>query len=353
MIYFIQRADEQITFGLTSDVEETKTRLSRQYGGLQVLGVMAGAEHEYEELIKKFATFKVFGTEEWYLSVTELHDFIDENATLEVTAVKPSARYKTSDYTPIKQQALSDALRQQINMIVHFTKSWQGVEPYLYLDLNAGPGISQDLQPGSPIIFDRIANDYMREWDNFRFHGYLYEPDVLTFANLKNTLGSNTRFTLFQESHEILLEQLKQPQRHFASTKPKGTYGTVYADPSNAALPWHLLEKLNQVYPRVDIMINIACASYKRTIASIGYQTLAQRLPRIKEHWIVRKPYGHHQWSILIGTNWKRYPSWKSKGFYPWNDGDIGTSIFEKLVYTPEQLQQKRQLPLWSPSDFE
>lgn len=350
MIYFVQRKkDDAIYMATTTDLQRELSRLQYKYGEIDLLGVMPGDDTVLHDLWQRHGIYKLEGEDEWLICNPDVLDFIYRSATLEDDShVKASARYRTSDYTPIKQQALRDALDQQINLIVNITKTWDRPKPYLYFDLNAGPGITEKGQPGSPVIFQRIAEKYSREWSNFRYQATLYEADLHIYKRLVEVLGQDHHFEIKNSDHESLRERLETDAKMIIGKKRDWVFGAVYADPSNAVLPWELLERLNEVYPRIDVMINIACASYKRTIATIGYQTLAERLPRIKKHWIVRKPFGKHQWSILIGSNWTNYPAWREKNFYPWDDNDVGSSIFEKLVYTPEQVQKRYQpqLPL-------
>lgn len=348
MIYFAQRnKDDYITLDETKNLQQDLARLKSEFGNVDLLGVMPGDSQLIEELWLRFSVFKAEVEDVWLIPHPELLDYINAVATTDDSSIKSSARYKSSPYTPIKQQALEAALRHQINLVVHITKKFNNYRhPYLYFDLNAGPGITEERQLGSPLIFKRIAEEYLREWRNFRFEGMLYEADRQTYLKLKSELKDDPRFIIEQSDHKSLNDWLIQ-RRTIPFNQRKWVFGAVYADPSNATLPWELLEEMNDVYPRVDVMINIACASYKRTISMAGYQTLADRLPKIKDHWIVRRPFGKHQWSILIGSNWPDYPAWNEKEFYPWNDKGIGTDIFEKLVLTPEQIRAKYQPKLF------
>jgi len=344
MIYFIQRdSDECITIGSSENVQEVIFSLQAKVGKVKLLGIQSGNETDVLRLQQRFQKDRLENNNDWFIDTTELEDYIDETASSpDDSGIDSSTKYKSSDYTPRKQQSLLNALEQQINLVVHITEKWTGVKPYLYFDLNAGPGITQDNQPGSPIIFQRVANEYAQKWQKFRFEGTLYEADLQTYSELLKNIGTDARFNVSHASHIALAEELDKRAK-LPEKERKWVYGTIYADPSNADLPWDILERANEVYPRIDVMINIACASYKRTIASVGYKTLAERLPRIKDHWLVRKPYGRFQWSILIGTNWTQYPAWEKKFFYPWNDNGIGSAIFEKLVYTQGQIKKLTQ----------
>ncbi len=345
MIYFIQReSDECITIGNATNLQNTYTQLQSKFGNVKILGVQPGGEIEILTLYERFQHLRYENDTTWFIESTELLDYIDETAAVyEDRSIDSSAQYKSSEYTPIKQQSLFNALNQQINLVVHITDKWDRVRPYLYFDLNAGPGITPDNHPGSPTIFRRVANAYAQNWPKFRFEARLYEADLQTYSKLVQNIGTDSRFTVIPDSHNALVAELDK-RAELPENERKWVYGAIYADPSNADLPWALLAQANRIYPRVDVMINIACASYKRTIATAGYQTLAERLPHIKKQWLVRKPYGKHQWSILIGTNWPDYPAWEKKDFYRWNDNNIGQEIFDKLVLTPKQRRKRDQL---------
>lgn len=344
MIYFIQRSsDDFIIFGHTDNIQETLFNLSVDINNeSKLIGLIPDSVYSSTEIKQKFTKLELDNNLNlWIKPSNEIFEFLDEVATLDED-LKPSEQYKASEYTPIKQQALEAALTQQIDLVVTITGKWQNPKTYLYFDLNAGPGVTDTGHVGSPLVFRRIANEFSSIYPYFKYKARLYEIDPRMYTKLIRHIGADRNFRVENCSHEAIGEVLKS-----ALSKPfnqrKWVFGAIYLDPSNAQIPWELLEQANEVFPHIDIMINIACASYKRTIATEGYETLAEKLPRIKKHWIVRRPFGKHQWSILIGTNWENYPAWQEKDFYPWNDQSVGTAIFEKLVYTSGQLRNKRQ----------
>jgi hypothetical protein len=347
--YFVLRhSDGAIGLLWTENLEASLLDNKREYGQVNLLGVMSEDE-VYAEFVDRFGYIHLEEQYDWYQPIIDpsIYEFISEHAVLDDDRVKLSSRYKASEYTPIKQQALDAALRQQMSLVVQITKTWNHRKPYLYFDLNAGPGVNDDNELGSPMIFNRVAEEFIQKTRRFYYEAMLYEADHSTYLKLLTVLGNDARFAIKNTDHGSLLDELQRRRYQIPFNERKWIFGTIYADPSNATLPWDLLEEMNEVYPHVDVMINIACASYKRTISMAGYQTLADRLPRVKKHWIVRRPFGKHQWSILIGTNWDDYPAWREKNFYPWNDKGIGSNIFEKLVYTPDQLQAKYQPKLF------
>lgn len=348
MIYFIQRkSDGLVTFGLTSNLENTLSDIGSEYGDVQLLGVMNGGEKELFEKWQDWGIFHDEDEDDWVWDIPEVLDWIKYNSATSISSLKSSAQYKMSDYTPIKQRSLDGALRQQLSIVAQITKRFNNPQSYQYYELHSGPGTTDSGNLGSPLIFQRIATRFWQQHTHFNFQATFFEADKTVVTKLKNALGQDPRIHIRNEDHKTFIDELDRIAHETSPKKRKWVFGTVYADPSNAELPWELLEKFNEVYPAIDIMINIACASYKRTISQVGYKTLAERLPRIKSRWIVRRPYGKHQWSILIGSNWKKYPAWEKFGFYPWKGSELGEYYFEILTLTKEQRSKARQKRLF------
>ena len=52
-----------------------------------------------------------------------------------------------------------------------------------------------------------------------------------------------------------------------------------------------------------------------------------------KKQWLIREPIGKHQWTFMLGTNWKKFPEWKKEGFYR-IDTEEGQRVFRRLNWT-------------------
>jgi hypothetical protein len=90
----------------------------------------------------------------------------------------------------------------------------------------------------------------------------------------------------------------------------------------------------------VDVVINLAAASYKRKRHLDDYQNLKDALLSIKPYWIITKPKDTHQWTILLGTNWDAFPQLKKDGFVRF-ESDLGREWFDKVVYTQQERHDK------------
>lgn len=255
-----------------------------------------------------------------------------------------SSDYRYSRHTPDKQRDFEAAIDLNLLMYSVIARKYKAFNPspYLYIDLNSGVGIDPEGLPGSPIVFLETAF-----WHHIKYEAEMYEVDPHNAKTLFETIENRNlrNATVFASDHKMV------SSRHAAIKKYQ--YGAVYADPSNAELPFDLLMHLSTIYPRLDIIINLACASYKRSVEHPDYVPLDTMLPKMKRYWKIREPIGKHQWSILVGTNWNNYPDLEPS---KWRFHDIrttvGRKVYETLVYTKRQLDDKNgQSSLWGDSD--
>lgn len=252
---------------------------------------------------------------------------------------KPSKRttgYRTSVNTPYKQQSFEAAIKLNIVLFKAIKKKFPTwfLKPYCYLDLNSGPGQDENGQDGSPLIFPRLAAEYQLDHRAYLFEREQRHADTLKF-NVDERGYSHAE--VHYEDHGVLLNE----------SYPMGSnqFGVVYADPSNAAPSWDVLKAITERAPRMDILINLACASYKRQIELPHYVRLDQHLFTLKDHWLVREPIDNFQWSILFGTGYANYPESKNHGFHSIKT-TRGREILERLVYTHNERRNGDQLGL-------
>ena len=348
MIYFIEHKTlEIIEIDVIENLDERLATLKLQGIDADVLGFIEQSTR-LDEIRNQFSSLQRPNQINLFRKDATLEDYIEDHALTYDTALSESERYKTSYATLRKQQSFTHALDLHMNLVVHIPafKDSSSYQPYLYFDLHSGPGRSPEGDEGSPLIFQNLANKYTQAYPHFNYHARFYEAEPHNYIQLKKNLNDSPSIEIIRNDHRTELPKLLERYQK-SKTKNYG-YGVVYADPSNANLPWELLQEMKRLFPRVDIMINIACASYKRNISSDDYYTLAERLPKVKKYWIIRKPVGKHQWSILVGTNWDSYPDWKKKEFYKWDDGDIGSDYFSRIAYTKNQRRDQRQPRLFS-----
>jgi hypothetical protein len=147
------------------------------------------------------------------------------------------------------------------------------------------------------------------------------------------------------ETARDLLTHYLQHTRH-----PKSHYGLIYSDENGALPPFALLGDYARHLPHLDILIHVAATPIKRQRLSPNHP-LSERLDELmatiaKEQWIVRQPYGHHQWSFLIGTNWDAFPRFKRQGFWPVSSPE-GARILRILSWTTQERSDHEQQNLF------
>jgi len=227
-------------------------------------------------------------------------------------------------------------------------KRVSAVTPYLWVDLNAGPGrySADDGQPslfepasefseiitGSPLIFRSCAEH--RQIEHYR--AILFENHSGCRDSLSAYIGDDPRFMILGD--------------HCAATRmlvdvPMWTYGMVYSDESGHIPPFHLLGDIASLrgLRKVDLLINYAAATHKRArLSKPGrHRYVIEEISDIpKDFWLIREPHRQHQWTFLIGTNWGGFPEWKQKGFFLL-DSPEGQMILERLNYSTGELAQR------------
>lgn len=254
--------------------------------------------------------------------------------------MKQSAMYHRSKNTKFKQESLRLAMTLQIAIVQTIWNNWSKKprytppKPFLYFDLYGGPGIDPDGNLGSPLIFHEVAAE-----KDLPYRALIYERHETTYKKLVANTAALSEMIVVNADHSDLIDRL-------SGFYEKWRFGIAYCDPSNAEIPIAPLEAIRQSYPRVDFMINLAAASYKRAVELPSYVELSEILESLKKTWVVRKPIDKHQWTILVGSDHPDYPSWSNAGFERF-DSPVGQEWYEKIVTTKRQRLDKYQPALF------
>ena len=207
---------------------------------------------------------------------------------------------------------------------------------YSYVDMNAGPGIYNGLT-GSPIIF---LNSIERT--SIPYRGFFIERESINAASLEAIVCNRQlrgSVAVVNNDHAIALRS------NLLTGRP--TYGLVYHDPSGSIPDFDLLAQISrcQAFKYMEFMVYLSATNIKRVRrmeeekdGGAKVKLLTTYLQGInKSTWIIRKPQGKHQWTFVLGSNWKRFPEWESRGFYR-IDSPQGQGILKNLTYTGEEL---------------
>lgn len=242
----------------------------------------------------------------------------------------------TSFYTNIKQQHFKNIIKTHlactfavIDKNLAKYRRWCD-ERYFYFDITAGPGVVNG-EMGSPLIFLAEAKKYGKVSAVFIEKKRINWQPLFEKANGYKKIQVNPRLG---DNKDILPE-------YFVNEK-KRRFGLLYCDPSGNIPDFQLLGDFSRIscYTTTDILINCPAVTLKRATGCSKckyHSTLAEELTKIeKKYWLIREPYGKHQFVFLLGTNWVNFPSFKKIGMYP-IDSKEGEIIFKYVNYTTKE----------------
>lgn len=235
--------------------------------------------------------------------------------------------------TPNKQRDFRKIIRHHLTVVKYIREKhqWARKYPYLYIDAFAGPGRYCNIV-GSPIIFLEEATR-----SAVPFKAYALEVDSDRANSLRHHSGG--LIEVLTGNNMFSLSQIQMNN---------GQFGLLYCDPPGAkkgTIPtsFQLMRNASARAKRLDVMINIAPTSHKRTNKLSGYKSIEElRLSVDKPHWAIRCLNGNHQWTFLIGTRYIDWAKWEQAGFYDVNS-EAGSVLFDKANLTSEQFKKKVQ----------
>lgn len=216
---------------------------------------------------------------------------------------------QSGDATEIKQRGLSFAFR--IGMVVAKNHPADG---YFHFDLHAGSGYNEEADCiGSPLAF---LSEARRAGCATYFAGFCDRDSAQIKTLLNRPEIDHDRCRLFHGDNAELLQMVPDIIRLYG--KRKTAFGSVLSDPNGAEVPIDGLAWLARECPRIDIILHWNSTVVKRLRGGIkpDQMSLADAICHIKKSsWLIREPVGKHQFTMLIGRNF-RFDDWKSFGFY-------------------------------------
>lgn len=250
-----------------------------------------------------------------------------------------------SPVTGVKQAHFRTLIRAHIGIVQAIQRkySWVG-KKYLYFDINSGPGIYDDGEKGSPVIFlDEIENVGMD------YQAILIDINENNVEKLRDVTGDNKRVTIVCEDNATAITRF-----YNSCSMNDLQYGILYTDP-NGTFNSALLGEFSSRFNKIDLLINCPATAIKRErncSKCDENRTLVQRLEAIrKKHWLVRKklPNSTYQWTFLLGSNWDNFPEFRNLGMFKCNSR-MGKQILGELNLTASELEEFTNLSLFNQS---
>jgi len=267
----------------------------------------------------------------------------------------------SSEHTELKQNHFAKFLDMHMAICKGQMRRRDVQSPYVFFDLNAGPGITDGIE-GSPLLFIRRALGYEFQCLSYHFDRRADHCQALEMRRIK-IAGSQSPhdFNIVQGDHnhtvDCVLSNYRFSDRKFC--------GLIYADPNGEDLPVEVINKILSVpcFGRLEVLINTNATAIKRVknrFPNVPHLSLRARITAIKKSVVIlREPVGQWQFSIILLTNWGGFPVMKQQSFHRLNT-EIGEQIMQTLDLTAKELraraiaQEPRRLSgPFDPEDFD
>jgi three-Cys-motif partner protein len=235
-----------------------------------------------------------------------------------------------STATPFKMLGIV-AAAVGIGAKIHGAKFGQKY-PFWLFDLFCGTGYNERADCiGSPIAMYREA---VRCGVAPLMHCVDRDPEALSILSAESLVIENFDKRIFlhngdnAEFHVLAFERVREREN------PQYAHGIALFDPNDSVINLELLAGFSRLLPGVDIVINYSGAAIKRANgAGANRADLRAYLEAAdKKHWLIRRPLGIWQWSLLIGRN---IPTgdYRAIGFEHL-DGSAGKAALQSLLLT-------------------
>jgi three-Cys-motif partner protein len=265
-----------------------------------------------------------------------------------------------SDYTRLKQDILGVFLNVHTKIVKGITERFGWADnQYLYLDLNAGPGVYGDIE-GSPIVFIKTARR-----NKLKFRAILTEKEIVHCNSLIDRLDCLSEGNIFDIACQMIPysnvvgscvgrgdvvvvcnedneNTIKSMKTFYSEKDVKSPFGLIYMDPNGCQVRFGELKDLlsQSKLSRLDLLINLSASAIKRNRHNDSVKSIMDSISGIKKkHWLIRKPYGKWQWTFLLGTNWVNFPELEKIDFVSM-DSEKGRQYINKVNYSAEELSQ-------------
>lgn len=215
-----------------------------------------------------------------------------------------------STNTETKQAHLAYFLGYHIPVVQHIIRHGYSARRYVYIDLNAGDGGTDELR-GSPVIAAE-----MLAAAQLPAEVWCCERNPESMAQLEVTMAARRRGRFWPEVRFLLgdhCETIATVLAYYRAQAWRGPFmGLTYFDPNGDPLDVSLLNRIvePQYFGKLDILAHItANGAYKRTRHLHSERFLSRDLDAIdKSKQFIRRPRDAWQWTFVHLTNWAKAP---------------------------------------------
>lgn len=241
-----------------------------------------------------------------------------------------------SEYTASKQAMFRALATSHQSCVFNMPRDRPWCYPrYLYVDGSTGPGVDQAGEPGWAVIMKDIADQLGLPLDR-----WLFEFNPKTMTTLRQHIGADLHARLIDDDFRHRYGDVIDHYRRIGLE----VYGMVGYDPNGDPLPVVPLNVLTTGHlARLDLALHIAANSaYKRREWFHGRDIAGDLAEINKKFWRISRINTHHQYALLIGTNYPKLAVNRNLGMVPF-ESDEGQRRWAILSMTAVERQAALQ----------
>ena len=269
-----------------------------------------------------------------------------------MTEVAPDAFRAQGTTTPVKLQRVAKILPWVIRMAAPHVRAAGGV--FWYIDANAGPGtytgVGGEALEGSPLL----ALEALRALQ-VSYRAVLIDHDPMVTARLQSALVDRG-FSDLQQVRVLCEDNRLALPRICAQPHPRKDRGLIFFDAQKAP-DFPLIDGVMGLpaMRHIDALVNVPTwtlklersAAHSARFGGKGYawdtkdvRPLSERLGVLhKQRLLIGEPTRPQPWSLILGSNWPRFPEW-TKGQFDAAESPIGQERLERISLSQRELRE-------------
>lgn len=235
-----------------------------------------------------------------------------------------------SDTTPIKTLGIV-AAGVSIGAKVHANQHGRRF-PFWLFDLFCGSGYNDQVDCiGSPIA---MYEEAIRLGVAPLMHCVDRDPEAIAALSERELVAANFNKSIWLHNGDNKQFDVMAESRVRERENPLFAQGIALFDPNDSVISLDLLAGFSKLLPRIDIVINYSGAAIKRANGAGAKRPDLNAYIKAanKKHWLIRRPIGKWQWSLVVGRNFETR-NYRALGFEHLHDSS-GQAALQTLVMT-------------------
>jgi hypothetical protein len=204
--------------------------------------------------------------------------------------------------TELKERGIGAAL--SVSLSIFGSKFNSTRFRYLHFDLHAGSGVNEEVGCiGSPLVY--LGTARAKGIQNYAAHFCELDDDRVRKLLGQPEVSGDRRVFVHHGDNRGLMLAIPQIIRDAHKENPAYAVGSILADPNSTEMSLDELEFAAEECKRLDLIINWNATAYKRMQRGQYLLEVLEKLRRHRAHWLIRRPIGAWNFTLLVGRNVK------------------------------------------------